>query len=112
MQKSSGATDVSIAPATKTHLPIRVAGPARIVREAVCVVYGLVANHFFQGKIVTPNLLVEFDHNEIVPQDLTSYHEVALRAGVYHVSSELSSIVTMGGNLPSILAAMSYMISF
>ena len=112
MQKTSGATDVTIAPATNTHLPIRIAGPARIVREAICVVYSLVANHFFQGRLVAPNLLVEFDHEEIVPQDLTSYCEVATRAGAYQVSSELTSVVTLGGNLPSILAAMSYMISF
>ena len=57
-------------------------------------------------------MCVQFNHKDLVPQDVYECEGVANRSGCIQFSDPTSDFVCFTGGLPNILAAMSYVISF
>lgn len=86
-------------------------GKPRQVREAVCGLFLMIATEG-QMHIASLSLCVQFNHKDLVPQDVYECEGVANRSGCIQFSDPTSDFVCFTGGLPNILAAMSYVISF
>lgn len=82
------------------------------MREAIYITFKTLVEGHFRGQYEYLRLSVQFMENQLMPQDIHSFADVAKRSGCHQSSTWNAPVVTFTGNLYNILTALSYMVSF